>query len=291
MVTRVRIPEAKLERIAQIGGISLTWEEGVGADSQRSVQSPDSPALLREMAEAAFADDPDAFAEFVSENRHRIRDAALFGESGEQVTELLVLGYEAGIAGGSAACMNDLGALYYMGDLVEQDYGRARELYEMAATHGCLQSVINLGYVYEYGRTGEPDYAKAYECYALAAALTHSSEATYKLGDMYSRGRSVRRDLGRAHALWEHSLELASDYVEQAQPAVRIAKLLIDPNCGDWGMQRDPLRALHLFQVAEIGLRLDIADGQTYYRRRLQEAIEGQERARALLEEEGEALE
>ena len=56
-------------------------------------------------------------------------------------------------------------------------------------------------------------------------------------------------------------------------------------------MQRDPLRALHLFQVAEIGLRLDIADGQTYYRRRLQEAIEGQERARALLEEEGEALE
>lgn len=291
MVTRVRIPEAELERIAQIGGIPLTWEEGVGADSQRSAQSPDSPALLREMAEAAFADDPDAFAEFVSENRHRIRDAALFGESGEQVTELLVLGYEAGIAGGSAACMNDLGALYYMGDLVEQDYGRARELYEMAATHGCLQSVINLGYVYEYGRTGEPDYAKAYECYALAAALTHSSEATYKLGDMYSRGRSVKRDLGRAHALWEHSLELASDYVEQAQPAVRIARLLVDPDCKDWGVRCDPLRALHLFQVAEIGLRLDIADGQTYYRRRLQEAIEGQERARALLEEEGAALE
>ena len=47
MVMRVRIPEAKLERIAQIGGIPLTWEEGVGADSQRSVQIPDSPALLR----------------------------------------------------------------------------------------------------------------------------------------------------------------------------------------------------------------------------------------------------
>ena len=51
--------------------------------------------------------------------------------------------------------MNDLGALYYMGDLVEQDYAKAAELYEMAADAGCFQSIINLGYIYEYGRTGQ----------------------------------------------------------------------------------------------------------------------------------------
>ena len=39
--------------------------------------------------------------------------------------------------------MNDLGALYYMGDLVEQDYAKAAELYEMAADAGCFQSIIN----------------------------------------------------------------------------------------------------------------------------------------------------
>ncbi|MCI6334064.1 MAG: hypothetical protein MR770_09890 [Desulfovibrio piger] len=50
------------------------------------------------------------------------------------------------------------------------------------------------------------------------------------------------------------------------------------------GIESDPLRALALFQQAEIGLRLDIADGQTYYRARLEEAIEGQRRARELLD-------
>lgn len=59
--------------------------------------------------------------------------------------------------------MNDLGALYYMGDLVEQDYAKAAELYEMAADAGCFQSIINLGYIYEYGRTGKPDHTKAYQ--------------------------------------------------------------------------------------------------------------------------------
>ena len=41
--------------------------------------------------------------------------------------------------------MNDLGALYYMGDLVEQDYAKAAELYEMAADAGCFQSIDYCG--------------------------------------------------------------------------------------------------------------------------------------------------
>lgn len=181
--------------------------------------------------------------------------------------------------------MNDLGALYYMGELVEQDYARAAELYEMAMAHGCYQSIVNLGYIYEYGRTGEKDLGKAYRYYALAAALAPSSEAVYKLGDMYSRGVTGERDVMKAKALWERSLELAQGLAEFAQPAIRIAKLLIDAEAVEQGVKRDPLRALHLFQQAEIGLRIDITEnGMTYYQRRLEEAIEGQERARALVE-------
>ncbi len=49
--------------------------------------------------------------------------------------------------------------------------------------------------------------------------------------------------------------------------------------------------ALHLFQQAEIGLRIDITEnGMTYYQKRLVEAIEGQERARALVEANDAAL-
>ena len=43
------------------------------------------------------------------------------------------------------------------------------------------------------------------------------------------------------------------------------------------------MRALELYQLAERGLRVDIAHGQTYYEKRLQEALEGQERMRELL--------
>ncbi len=240
-------------------------------------------ALLNEMANAAFSTTDDEFAEYAYKNRKRIRDIAQYHP---EVTEMLILGYKTGIANGSGACMNDLGALYYMGDLVEQDYIKAAELYEMAADAGCYQSVINLGYIYEYGRTGEPDFAKAYQWYSLAAALAPSCEATYKLGDMFSRGRAVPRDMKKAYRLYERSLELAYNEAEHAQPALRIAQILIDPEGPSYGVEPDPLRALALFQQAEIGLRIDIANGQRYYTKRLQEAIEGQEKARALVEME-----
>ena len=37
------------------------------------------------------------------------------------------------------------------------------------------------------------------------------------------------------------------------------------------------MSALELYQLAERGLRVDIAHGQTYYEKRLQEALEGQQ--------------
>ena len=66
---------------------------------------------------------------------------------------------------------------------------------------------------------------------------------------------------------------------------MRIAKLLVDPSAWEQGIERDPLRALSLYQQAEIGLRIDITvNGMTYYQRRLDEAIAGQELARDLVE-------
>ena len=270
-----------LERLAELASAKLTIHES-NEDYRDEAETQNAEDLLRELGQVLFSGGGDAFASFVSQNSARIREAARYDE---RVAEVLVLGYKLGISADSGACMNDLGALYYMGELVEQDYARAAELYEMAMAHGCYQSIVNLGYIYEYGRTGEKDLGKAYRYYALAAALAPSSEAVYKLGDMYSRGVTGERDVMKAKALWERSLELAQGLAEFAQPAIRIAKLLIDAEAVEQGVKRDPLRALHLFQQAEIGLRIDITEnGMTYYRRRLEEAIEGQERARALVE-------
>ncbi|MCH4084657.1 MAG: hypothetical protein LKF00_10005 [Olsenella sp.] len=281
-------------RIAELGGLPVEDEPFSPSDEDEKdaetwagdalgPDAADADGLLKQMAEAALDPDPDEFSRFMSENKGTVARAA----DDPRVPEMVELGYRFGISRGSVVCMNDLGACYYMGDILEQDYQRARELYQMAADHGCQQSIINLGYIFEYGRTGEPDYARAYQCYALAAALEPSWEASYKLGDMYSRGRSVERNLSRAHLLWERSLELAKGIVQIAQPAIRIAQLLVNPDCAKWGIEPDPLRTLMLFQQAEVGLRVDIANGQTYYRRRLQQAIDGQRQARELVEENG----
>ena len=297
------VTREELEKAAEFGGYELCFHEDLtledvppeGASSEGSapdgpdglplkdqIPSADIKGLLGEMAEAAFSEGKDDFAAFACKNRDRIRKAAAVSD---EVGEMLVIGYKMGISAGSAACMNDLGALYYMGDIIEQDYTKAAELYEMAMDHGCDQSIINLGYIWEYGRTGERDYEKAYRYYALAAALTDSSEAAYKLGDMYSRGKVMERDVAKAYRLWSRSLDLAENVVEAAQPSVRIAQLLISDDCEKAHVEPDAMRALALFQQAEIGLRIDIANGQTYYRKRLQEAIEGQAKARAMLDE------
>ena len=89
------------------------------------------------MAEAAASWGGDSFAEFVFFNKERIREAVTIAP---EVVEVLVLGYKLGIADENGACMNDLGALYYMGDLVEQDYVKAAELYEMAAGGAAMES-------------------------------------------------------------------------------------------------------------------------------------------------------
>lgn len=269
-------------RAARIANVELTADERGAIERLLDGGScVDVDALLREMGEAAFSSESGAFAAFVARNHQRIYVAAA---DSDDVSKLLVLGYKMGISRGDAACMNDLGALYYMGDLVEQDYAKAAELYEMAMNHGCYQSIINLGFIWEYGRTGERDYQKAYQYYALAAVLADSSEAAYKLGDMYSRGKFVERDTAKAYQLWSRSLDLAEDIVEIAQPAIRIAQLLLSEDCESAGVKCEPMRALQLFQQAEIGLRIDIDNGQTYYRKRLEEAIEGQEKARAIID-------
>lgn len=286
---KYEVAEEDLTRIAELAEVELLIQDEseslgemlVSDDLDFSIEI--KKTLLNEMAQAAFNTtlDEDSFFVFWCENRARIRDAA---QMSDEVAEMLLLGFKLAITNGSALSMNCLGALYYMGDIVEQDYEKAAELYERAMDAGCYQSIINLGYIYEYGRIGKPDHDKAYQFYSLAAALSPSSEALYKLGDMFSRGKAVPRDMRKAFALYKRSLQLAEGDVEIAQPAIRLANILIDPMSWDFGVDADPLEALRLFQMAEIGLRKDIADGQYYYEKRLQEAIEGQKKAREAIE-------
>lgn len=244
---------------------------------------PDYDAMIYSLVSTYLNAGPTAFAELVDEHRTQLTIACMMSED---LYRIVLIGLRMGIDENNGACANELGALYYTGDIVEQDYAKAAEYYEIAANLGNIQSMVNLGYIYEYGRTGAPDYAKAYMYYSFAAAAFQNAEALYKMGDMFSAGKGVEQSKNAAITLWQQSFDSSEDPEIKAQPALRMAQVLVDPEeCKKLGVKHDPLMALQLFQTAEIGLRMSIANGLSYYERRLDEAIDGQKHARQLLDQ------
>lgn len=285
--------QAENRRFYEVSEEDRLFLESIGTESAETLEPKDyseydSPIsgkvdiekLLHNMSYLIATRQFESFCDYISSNRDELILATCFSDN---IVPMVFTGYKMGIAHMNGTCANDLGALYYMGDLVEQDYEKAAELYELAIQWGCDQSIINMGYIYEYGRIGEPDYAKAFEYYSLAAALTQMSEALYKLGDMFSRGQNVKKDIAKAVQLWKQSYKNAHGPVEVAQPAIRLAPLYLEGS-PEAKIDADPMYALHLYQQAEIGLRIDIKQGATYYTKRLKQAIEGQEKARLRLD-------
>lgn len=262
-------------------GVEIT---DLGPTSNEQNLDLDYDSLKEGLAKAACIGSPEDFCEFVDGMRDLLIGASF---TDDEIARIVVLGYKQGIYHGYGPSATSLGGCYYMGTFVEQDYQKAAELYEIAMELEDYQGVINLGYIYEYGRTGETDYLKAYEYYSLAATLDPSVEAICKMGDIFSRGTVFGKDMAKAINLWKKSYHLAEekeDRVGLAQPAMRIAQSMMQPDCEEWGLSLDPLLALKLFQEAEVGLRQEILHGATYYQGRLQKAIEGQQQARELLD-------
>ena len=72
-----------------------------------------------------------------------------------------------------------LGMRYHFGWGVSQDYGKARQWYEQAATQGDSSAQNNLGLLYANGQGVPQDYARAYMWFNVAAA--HSTGDLQKL--------------------------------------------------------------------------------------------------------------
>lgn len=258
-------------------------EKGLQATDEafKGREGSDVNPLVSVLLSTVVCEGPDAFADYAQYSFGEIYEAAI---DDSDVVHALVLGYKLGVAQKNGTCANNLGALNYMGELVEQDYQKAAALYNQAIDWGCYQSIVNLGYIYEYGRTGEPDYYQAFMYYSLAAALDQHPEALYKLGDLFNRGKPFSRNKGKAVQLWEKSLEVSDDLEISAQAAIRIAPLTLNPDDAESGVEFNPMRGLELYEIAENGIRISLDNGLTYYKKRLTEAIEGQQRARELLD-------
>ncbi len=194
--------------------------------------------------------------------------------------------YECGVANDNAGCCCNLANFYHMtdGSGSDEDYAIAVELYEKGSDLGDAQSSINLGYIYYYGRGCEVDYAKAYECYSRAALVGNNPEAYYKLGDLYASGKGVRQSDWMAWLLYSKSYELGKETGFVCRAAHHVADMLMTGIEGK--LDKDPGRALKLYVEAELNYYDAIDQGLVYYRGCLRKAIEGQEKARAAVQEQ-----
>lgn len=248
-----------------------------------------APALGEDLQDmliyAFFAFGSPAFAQLVDIYRVELDRACA---ENKVLKGIVVTGLELGIQRNCPDCITQLGALYYAGQIVPQDYEAVRDLYELAMGLGSAQAATNLGYIYEYGRTAAPDYAKAYQCYSFAAAVSDLPEAMYKMGDILAKGKGLGKDEQAAFRLWQRGYRVArdnDDIESKAQSAIRIAPYYHNGGKSDRvGVERDFLYALHLYQEAEIGLRISIRNGFDYYEKKLQQAIDGQNKVRTYMD-------
>ena len=190
---------------------------------------------------------------------------------------------------GNDDAMNTLGSYYYDGDRgFEQSFDRAVFYYKMAADHGNWRAQENLGYCYYYGRVGDPDYEKAFHYFALGA-FDGRLISLYKIGDMYLNGLYVEQNEREAFSIYRRCLKEMTEEMEDrvAGPVcLRMGRMFLE----GIGVEQSYRAALDFFQRAERYLLDMVISGQAMYRKSLEEAVEGQLKARkgiALPEDEG----
>ena len=171
-----------------------------------------------------------------------------------EVIELGMKYLKSAIKLGNADAMNEMGCMYYCGNLVEQSYKKA-------AAAGSVDAMNNLGYCYYYGRDTAVDMKKAYIYYSQAAFFGNP-QAYYKLGDMYMNGYFVKTDEKMGFELYFRAYKMSQNDVDSADgqetysgACLRLARCLYE----GVGVDRNLEEAGHI-----------IADGIYYFRKRWQ---------------------
>lgn len=139
-----------------------------------------------------------------------------------------------------------MGALYYDGVHVEQNFELAQTHYTNGSRLGDPQSACNLGYVYLYGRTGEKDLQKAYEQFSFAASMNNVN-ALFKLGDLYRFGQHVSAQPAKAYKLYLRAYEMLEN---DAYFSPDVHKRLADCHFEGIGTEIDHWLAFEHYQKA-----------------------------------------
>lgn len=181
---------------------------------------------------------------------------------------------------GNGHAMAVVGAMYYEGVNIKQDYTKARQWYERAAAAGDVWGINNLGYCYYYGREVDVDDQKAWTYFGRAAALGNHC-GMYKIGDMYYHGRYVGQDFKKAVYWYRKAISLIDeDCPEYPNIAARLGHCALKGE----GMEKDVLCALKWLQAAEYGCYQFLLRGDAFAHLSFPGVKEDLAEARALLE-------
>ncbi|MEI6846934.1 MAG: tetratricopeptide repeat protein [Chlorobiaceae bacterium] len=94
---------------------------------------------------------------------------------------------------GNADAQVKLGAMYFLGEGVRQDYAEALKWCRLSANQGNADAQLKVGWMYSNGYGVKQDYAEAVKWYRLSAQQGNAN-AQYNLGVMYSNGEGVKQD-------------------------------------------------------------------------------------------------
>lgn len=128
-----------------------------------------------------------------------------------EMVDKIVSYYETAINEGVSRAMLNLGAIYYNGVVVDQDFEKAVKLYIMAADSDdadtASKAIGNLGYCYYYGRSVAVNKEKAFAYFLKGAIKYNDPNCLYKLGDMYRHGDYVEKDEKLTYILYRKAFD------------------------------------------------------------------------------------
>lgn len=128
------------------------------------------------------------------------------------------------------------------------------------------------------------DYEKAFHYFALGAFDGHLI-SLYKIADMYRNGYYVEKNPVEAFRIYEHCIDMMSEEAAE-RVAGPVYLRLGDAFLNGIGTEENAKNALVCFQKAESFLYDMVANGEAMYRKSLEAAAAGQEKAREKLREQ-----
>lgn len=191
-------PAEKTKHITRV----VTEEEYAGGETAAPFQEEDDIADIDEVEQYIEAEDWDEVLYWAIDHQY-IRS--------EEIIEKVIQCYRLCAEQNMPVAALNLGAFYYNGVHLTQDFEEAFRLYKIAADAGELRAICNCGYCFYYGRHQAVDYAEAFHYFSLGALLFGDPNCLYKLGDMYLEGKAVERNRKYAYMLYDRALRRCDD--------------------------------------------------------------------------------